>query len=138
MSYLFTYGTLLSGYRGQEPIPDLRSWLHSPIPAVTRGKLWDINGRYPGMTRGQGSVQGEIWTIRDEELALPTIDAYEECGPGSKQEYLRDQVAVTLLDGRSESAWCYFYLHSLQGSTPISHGDWLRYCRARGPSGRDS
>jgi gamma-glutamylcyclotransferase (GGCT)/AIG2-like uncharacterized protein YtfP len=79
-----------------------------------RGNLYDL-GDYPG-ARVVGAepgqrVSGELYRLRDPQLALRILDEYEEFSPlrPSKSLFVREILAVTLEDGRKKRAWAYLY-----------------------------
>ena len=85
-------------------------------------------GAWPGLLRGEETVQGELVRPRDAvELAslLALLDPIEDFRgfdqPGD--EYLREPRRVTS-DAGDELAWTYRYVGPLTLATPIPSGHW--------------
>lgn len=106
-SSLFIYGTLRKEAKSHVK-PSKSLGLDS-----VRGKIYDINGHYPGFKHGDGKVIGEVVEI--DEYNLNLIDYYEG------NEYKR--VKITTSSGIE--AWIYEYVPEVSKSKEIKSGDWL-------------
>jgi gamma-glutamylcyclotransferase (GGCT)/AIG2-like uncharacterized protein YtfP len=106
-SNLFIYGTLR-----KEAKSHLKPSKSLGLDSV-RGKIYDINGHYPGFKHGDGKVIGEIVEIDEDNLDL--IDYYEG------DDYKR--VKITTSNGKE--AWIYEYTPEVSKSKLIKSGDWL-------------
>src|SRR3954451_19856109 len=73
--------------------------------------LFDL-GIYPGaIPAGDGKVWGEVHRMSNPEAVLSTLDEIE-AGRRARPDaslYRREEVSVTLADGRQVPAWVYFY-----------------------------
>lgn len=133
--YLFVYGTLMQGfYEAWQKKAGARLVGKGTIKA----KLYDLDD-YPGAKlAGAGSahcVTGELYRLRDPELATRILDEYEEFSPAapSKSLFLRRLVRVTLEGGRIRRAWAYLYHRAADESKLIPGGDYRsRAGRVRG------
>jgi gamma-glutamylcyclotransferase (GGCT)/AIG2-like uncharacterized protein YtfP len=122
--FLFVYGTLMRGFREDWQRKVGAEFLGR---GTIRGKLYDL-GDYPG-TRVLGAepgrrVSGELYRPRDPELALKTLDEYEEFSPlkPHKSLFIRKLVSVTLEDGRKKRAWVYLYNRGIAKARLIPTG----------------
>jgi len=129
---VFFYGTLMSGFkrRGRDRIdakltPVGRGWIHAA--------LFDL-GLYPGaIPASDAMVLGELHRMADSDAVLLELDAIEGFTPGEPDAslYVRSETPVTLEDGRTETAWTYFYNAPLGGAQRIESGDYLDHLRIR-------
>lgn len=99
-----------------------------------QGKLYEVNG-YPAAIESnnpQDKVYGEIYKMRNSDLLLPELDAYEECTRQfpTPHEYIRKKLIITLCDANKVRAWVYIFNHNIQNLTPINSGDYLNYLNA--------
>lgn len=104
---LFIYGTLR-----KEAKSHIKPSKSLGLDSV-QGKIYDINGHYPGFKHGKGKVIGEVVEIDEANLNL--IDAYEG------NEYKR----VRITTNNKIEAWIYEYTHDISKSQEIKSGDWL-------------
>jgi gamma-glutamylcyclotransferase (GGCT)/AIG2-like uncharacterized protein YtfP len=126
----FVYGTLLPGQ------PNYGLWrgrIESEQEATfANGRLYDM-GYYPMLVEGEvGRVQGLLITVRPQEYeaVVMELDALEGYDPGQPDAcaYCRVERSVTLIDGRSVSAWVYLgHSRYVSELTPVTGGDWARY-----------
>jgi gamma-glutamylcyclotransferase (GGCT)/AIG2-like uncharacterized protein YtfP len=127
---VFFYGTLMSGFKrpGRERID-------SKLTPLGRGSiraaLFDM-GIYPAaVPAADAQVTGELHLMIDPDAVLHELDEIE----GFRAEepdtslYVRAETAVTLEDGRTETAWTYFYNAPLGGASRIESGDYLDYLK---------
>jgi gamma-glutamylcyclotransferase (GGCT)/AIG2-like uncharacterized protein YtfP len=129
---VFFYGTLMSGFKrpGRERIDSKLT----PLGGGTiRAALFDM-GLYPAaVPAADAQVTGELHRMSDSDAVLHELDEIE----GFRAEepdtslYLRAETAVTLEDGRTETAWTYFYNAPLGGARRIESGDYLDYLKVR-------
>jgi gamma-glutamylcyclotransferase (GGCT)/AIG2-like uncharacterized protein YtfP len=129
---VFFYGTLMSGFkrRGRDRIdakltPVGRGWIHA--------SLFDL-GLYPGaIPASDTKVLGELHRMVDSDAVLLELDAIEGFTPGEPDAslYVRSETPVTLDDGRTETAWTYFYNAPLGGAQRIESGDYLDHLRIK-------
>ena len=129
---VFFYGTLMSGFKRAG-----RERLDSKLTPIGRGSihaaLFDV-GLYPAaIPASDAFVQGELHRMSDAESVLRELDAIEGFRPEQPDAslYLRLETPVTLSDGRTESAWTYFYNAPLGSSPRIESGDYLDYLRVK-------
>ncbi len=129
---VFFYGTLMSGFKRPgrarlDPMlhPEGRGW----IPA----SLFDL-GIYPAAIPASDSqVWGEVHRMLDEDAVLGTLDEIEGYRPSEPDQslYVRVETPVTLEDGRSTTAWAYFYNAPLGRAQRIESGDYLEHLRVK-------
>jgi gamma-glutamylcyclotransferase (GGCT)/AIG2-like uncharacterized protein YtfP len=127
-SYLFVYGTLLSG-AGHPMGARLRSQARLEGVATIPGRLYSL-GRYPGLVEAAGAqerVHGELYALHDPEAALKWLDAYEGIVPGDhdRNQYVRAERPVRLVSGEEIAAWVYLYRKDVRRFAPIPGGRWL-------------
>ena len=129
---VFFYGTLMSGFKRPG-----RERLDTKLTPVGRGAihaaLFDV-GLYPAaIPASDAYVQGELHRMSDAVAVLRELDAIEGFRPEQPDAslYLRLETPVTLGDGRTESAWTYFYNAPLGNSPRIESGDYLDYLRVK-------
>ena len=129
---MFFYGTLMSGFkrRGRDRI-DAKL---TPVgPGRIHAALFDL-GLYPGAVPASDSqVRGEVHRMADSDAVLLELDTIEGFRPGEPDAslYVRSETPVTLDDGRTETAWTYFYNAPLGGAQRIESGDYLEHLRIK-------
>jgi len=111
------YGTLKSGFRNRYALRlrrDARLLGRAHMP----GRLYRIRW-YPGMrpTRGNGTVSGELYKLRQPLKTLKVLDAWEE-------SYRRELHLATLDTGESFQAWVYVYRQPRPEYCRIASGEW--------------
>ena len=128
---VFFYGTLMSGFKRPG-----RQRLDARLTPIGRGSihaaLYDV-GLYPAaVPASDASVQGEIHRMSDESV-LHELDEIEGFRPEQPDAslYLRLETPVTLTDGRTATAWTYFYNAPLGNAPRIESGDYLDYLRVK-------
>jgi gamma-glutamylcyclotransferase (GGCT)/AIG2-like uncharacterized protein YtfP len=128
---VFFYGTLMSGFKRPG-----RQRLDAKLTPVGRGSihaaLFDV-GLYPAaIPASDALVQGELHRMSDASV-LHDLDEIEGFRPEQPDAslYTRLETPVTLTDGRTESAWTYFYNAPLGHSPRIESGDYLDYLRVK-------
>jgi gamma-glutamylcyclotransferase (GGCT)/AIG2-like uncharacterized protein YtfP len=129
---VFFYGTLMAGFDLRQ-----RAGIDSKLTYAGRGSihasLFDL-GLYPGaVPAADGLVWGELYEAVEAPsviAALDEIEGYREDEP-DRSLYVRRRTAVTLPDGRSQSAWVYFYNAPLGQAPRIASGDYLEYVKVR-------
>ena len=129
---VFFYGTLMSGFSrpGRARIdPHLvaegRGWI--------RATLFDL-GIYPAaIPAGDGRVWGEVHRMTNADVVLAELDAIEGFQPSKPDAslYTRVETTVTFDNGRTASAWAYFYNAPLGGAQRISSGDYLDHLKVK-------
>lgn len=129
---VFFYGTLMSGFKRRG-----RDRIDAKLTPVGRGwicaALFDL-GLYPGAVPASDSkVLGELHRMSDSDAVLRELDTIEGFTPGKADAslYVRSETPVTLDDGRTETAWTYFYNAPLGGAQRIESGDYLNHLRIR-------
>jgi gamma-glutamylcyclotransferase (GGCT)/AIG2-like uncharacterized protein YtfP len=129
---VFFYGTLMSGFKRPG-----RERLNSMLTPLGRGSiraaLFDM-GFYPAaVPAGDAQVTGELHRMIDAEVVLHELDDIEGFRPEEPDTslYVRAETLVTLEDGRTETAWTYFYNAPLGSAPRIESGDYLDYLKVR-------
>jgi len=133
-SYLFVYGTLMSGAKGELGMAErdrLARESDSLGPAsIAHARLYDL-GRYPGVATGGGVddlVHGEAVLLSDPQSTLAWIDAYEGVVPGREatNEYDRVILQTRLAGGETFDAWVYLLRRVPERAGLIESGRWIR------------
>jgi gamma-glutamylcyclotransferase (GGCT)/AIG2-like uncharacterized protein YtfP len=129
---VFFYGTLMSGFKrpGRSRIdpslsPQGRGWI--------RATLFDL-GIYPAaIPAGEGRVWGEVHRMTDVDAVLAELDSIEGFQPNEPDSslYTRVETTVTFEDGRTASAWAYFYNAPLGHAQRIESGDYLEHLKVK-------
>jgi gamma-glutamylcyclotransferase (GGCT)/AIG2-like uncharacterized protein YtfP len=134
MSLVFFYGTLMRGFDrpGRTRLDDqLR-----PIGRGTiRAALFDV-GLYPAaIPASHSQVRGEVHEMIEADVVLPALDEIEGYSVSEPVTslYTREEVPVTLEDGRVVQAWVYFYNAPLGRAERIESGDYLQHLKVRRP-----
>ena len=129
---VFFYGTLMSGFKRPG-----RSRIDPKLTPVGRGSitatLFDL-GIYPAaIPASDERVVGEVHRMLDADGVLAALDEIEGYRPSLPDAslYTRVETAVTLDDGRVESAWVYFYNAPLGQAQRIASGDYLQHLKVR-------
>ena len=129
---VFFYGTLMSGFKRPG-----RSRIDSKLTPVGRGSikatLFDL-GLYPAaIPASDERVLGELHRMVDPGGVLDALDEIEGYRPSQPDAslYTRVETAVTLDDGRVESAWVYFYNAPLGQAQRIASGDYLEHLKVK-------
>jgi gamma-glutamylcyclotransferase (GGCT)/AIG2-like uncharacterized protein YtfP len=117
---LFTYGTLMRGFRLHRLLAGRSELLGR---GQVRGRLVDL-GSYPGaVPDAAGVVHGEVYRVVEPAL-WATLDSAE--GP----QYHRREVTVRSEDGRELAASMYWYVGPLDRGVPIPGGDYRAHAPA--------
>jgi gamma-glutamylcyclotransferase (GGCT)/AIG2-like uncharacterized protein YtfP len=128
---VFFYSTLMSGFKRPG-----RQRLDSKLTPIGRASiqaaLYDV-GLYPAAVPAtDASVQGELHRMSDDSV-LHELDEIEGFRPEQPDAslYRRLETPVTLTDGRTATAWTYFYNAPLGNAPRIDSGDYLDYLRVK-------
>lgn len=131
--HVFFYGTLMSPFNrpGRQRVnPKLTFTGRGSIKAA----LFDL-GIYPAAipADGPGVVWGEVYEATDPASVLATLDEIEGFRPSEPERslYTRVMADVTLVDGRVQPAWVYFYNAPLGRAQRIASGDYLEHLNGR-------
>lgn len=124
--FLFVYGTLMKGFQ-----EDWQTKVGARLVGRGRisGKLYDL-GEYPGAIRAAADsgeyVRGELYEVKDAELATGILDRFEEFFPRRPRRslFVRIIAPVTLEDGRRENAWVYVYNQPVDETRLVPSGDY--------------
>jgi gamma-glutamylcyclotransferase (GGCT)/AIG2-like uncharacterized protein YtfP len=117
---LFTYGTLMRGFRLHRLLEGRAAYLGRGNVA---GRIVDL-GSYPGAVADPaGCLHGEVYRITDPAL-WAALDSAE--GP----QYHRREVTVRREDGRDQAACIYWYVGPLDRGVPIPGGDYRAHAPA--------
>ena len=117
---LFTYGTLMRGFRLHRLLEGRAAYLGR---GRVVGRILDL-GSYPGaLPDTAATLHGEVYRVADPAL-WAVLDSAE--GP----QYHRREVTVRSEDGRDQAACIYWYIGPLDRGAPIPGGDY----RAHGPA----
>ena len=129
---VFFYGTLMSGFKRHG-----RERIDSKLAPLGRGSiraaLFDM-GLYPAaVPADDAQVTGELHRMIDSAVVLHELDEIEGFRPEEPDAglYVRTETVVTLEDGRTETAWTYFYNAPLGSAPRIESGDYLEYLKVR-------
>jgi gamma-glutamylcyclotransferase (GGCT)/AIG2-like uncharacterized protein YtfP len=124
--FLFVYGTLMRGSCKQWPKRVRAEFVGR---GVIEAELYDL-GDYPGAKLSEPEsgqqVKGEVYRLRDHELATNVLDEYEEFFPSRPQRslFVRKLVSVQMQDGRKRIAWAYLYNRAVDKTKLIPSGDY--------------
>jgi gamma-glutamylcyclotransferase (GGCT)/AIG2-like uncharacterized protein YtfP len=117
---LFTYGTLMRGFRLHRLLDGRAAYLGRGQVA---GRIVDL-GSYPGAVPDPDRhLHGEIYRVADPAL-WGRLDSAE--GP----QYHRREVTVRSEDGREQAASIYWYIGPLDRGVPIPGGDYRAHAPA--------
>ncbi len=118
---MFVYGSLRSA-AGTEWSSRLAANATLVDAGRVKGSLFQIE-QFSGLVLSGGEdrwVVGEVHRLHNPDTLWPVLDEYE----GS--DFPRCVVEVQLNDGRSLSAWVYFYRGDVSHCRRIESGDHLR------------
>jgi gamma-glutamylcyclotransferase (GGCT)/AIG2-like uncharacterized protein YtfP len=129
---VFFYGTLMSGFKrpGRSRVdphltPQGRAWIHAA--------LFDL-GIYPAaVPAGDSRVWGEVHRMTNVDAVLTELDAIEGFQPSEPDAslYTRVETEITFDDGRTATAWTYFYNAPLGRAQRIESGDYLQHLKVK-------
>lgn len=129
---VFFYGTLMSGFK--RPGRDRLDFLLEPVGrGWIRGVLFDL-GIYPAAIPADDSrVWGEVHRMIEPDEVIRELDEIEGFRPSEPDSslYVRVEAPVTLAEGRTATAWTYFYNAPLGGAPRIESGDYLDYLKVK-------
>jgi gamma-glutamylcyclotransferase (GGCT)/AIG2-like uncharacterized protein YtfP len=108
---LFVYGTLKAGCRNHDCLPRGSELLCKT--SIEGFQLWNL-GPYPCVTRGEGTVFGEVWLVSSS--AWPELDEFEGVPDGL---YRREHVVTTCGLATQVYVWAAGYYPPL---TPTAFG----------------
>jgi gamma-glutamylcyclotransferase (GGCT)/AIG2-like uncharacterized protein YtfP len=120
LDLLFTYGTLMRGFRLHALMAERAGWVGEG--SVT-GRLIDL-GRYPAALPDDRAV------IRGEVYRLHTAEHWTALDSAEGPQYHRSRVAVRMTDGRPVEAYIYWYRGPLDRGLPIPGGDYRAHAPA--------
>ena len=129
---VFFYGTLMSGFkrRGRERVD---SKLQNEGRGWIAATLFDL-GIYPAaIPAPEGRVRGEVHRMLDADSVLTVLDEIEgfRSSEPDASLYVRVETPVTLDDGRTTTAWAYFYNAPLGRAERIESGDYLQHLKVK-------
>ena len=135
MDLVFFYGTLMRGFE-----PPGRTRLDDQLRPIGRGSisaaLFDL-GLYPAAIPASDSrVWGEVHEMLEADKVLPALDEIEGYSVSEPVTslYTREEIPVTMDDGRIVTAWVYFYNAPLGRAERIESGDYLQHLKVRRPA----
>ncbi len=128
--HLFVYGSLISAVahpKGER----LRNEAALVGAASLQGRLYKVTW-FPAMVLSDApgdQVHGEVYRMANPDASLAWLDEYEGIvrGPQSvtaQNAYSRDEVAVTMADGRRLLTWTYVYRRDVGGLAQVLSGRW--------------
>ena len=128
LRYLFVYGTLMLGMKN-----DFANLLESHAsfegPATAHGRLFYHPSAYPcaicGLNR-QERIFGELYALKEPELHLPQLDAYEDWNPSQRGTSLFVRVPTTVYRDHHLpcQAWMYYWNQAIDQLIPIASGNY--------------
>jgi gamma-glutamylcyclotransferase (GGCT)/AIG2-like uncharacterized protein YtfP len=125
LNLLFTYGTLLSGFKNEAAVK-----LHQTATLIGKAKcnakMYLIKNKYPGAVLSKFDsdwIEGEIWNLADPYATFVHLDKYEECSKTDPKphEYQRIQTQVFTID-KSYLVWIYEYIGIYDSLNKIESG----------------
>ncbi len=131
--HLFVYGSLRSGFRS-EAYTYVSRYFSLVGNGVVKGRLYDL-GSYPAAVPAEGDsfVHGELYLAKSVEefsWAIGQLDDYEGVkGDEEGPALYRREPAEVFIDGKTVTAWIYWYSGSVEGAPQILSGDLLEYIR---------
>lgn len=118
----FVYGTLKRGFPNARCIPT--EHIQSVVPASLKGFNMYSAGGFPAIVRGDGVVQGELITLKDDAPAqdiLKRVDRLE----GEGRMYKRESLNVLDVSAQEpQEAYVYVWLYSLDGLKRVLNNTW--------------
>ena len=126
---LAVYGTLMSG-QSYEGRPDVERMLEPVGPCRIPGALF-TEGDYPWLVEAEGEVYGELYEVREPEVTLLELDAYENEGRHTGEGQGTYERRVIRLIEPDVDAWVYVWVGELRGEA-IDDGDWRTFLSLRG------
>lgn len=127
-TYLFAYGTLLTGTGDPALDRAFRAAVCDLGPAWVAGRLVRLQG-YPGAVEGAGQVWGRLFEVTRTRCLLRRLDRYEGVSDTPQTgAFLRRLTPVhtparpRLADLRL--AWVYWYRGATRGRALIHSGRW--------------
>lgn len=103
---VFVYGTLKPG---EENFEAYCLGCPEALEAIAYGELYDLPFDYPAMTRGDRVIYGYLLTLDASVLPdLDELEGYDASQPDAQNEYIRQEIEVFNLAGRSLGiGWAY-------------------------------
>jgi gamma-glutamylcyclotransferase (GGCT)/AIG2-like uncharacterized protein YtfP len=131
---LFVYGSLRSGFKS-DAYEYISRFFSFDGDAKVRGKLFDM-GAYPaGVPASDGTIVGELYSIRNESefnWAIGQLDDYEGVSAESDEIQLhRRELVDVFIENSTTSAWIYWYNGSVEGKPFIESGDLIQYLQQK-------
>ena len=121
VNHLFIYGTLRNGEERSGILSEFSSKVYSDCKI--RGKLINLQGGYPGLISGDGSVVGEIHHTPKIQNTLKELDRIEGFNGYVEDGSLFHRV-LTYCEGIP--CWTYVYARSPDDGPVIESGDWSK------------
>jgi gamma-glutamylcyclotransferase (GGCT)/AIG2-like uncharacterized protein YtfP len=121
---LAAYGTLRRTF-GRQASLGVDDQLSFVTSCWWTGRLYDL-GSYPGAVPGEGTVQGELFRLRDPR-AWTVLDRYEGYDPDREAASLFVRRPVPMDEPADEAAWVYWYNGPVGDHERVPSGDWATY-----------
>lgn len=128
LRHLFVYGTLMLRMKN-----DFATLLESHASfegtATTHGRLFHHPSAYPcavcGLCR-QERIFGELYELKEPEVHLPQLDAYEDWNPSQQGTSLFVRVPTSVYRNHqpTRQAWMYYWNQPIDELIPIVSGDY--------------
>lgn len=133
-SYIFVYGTLMSGFGNHKRY--LEGRILNTERATVQGELFHLRYGFPALAQGPGRVAGELIMVKDLESLLPELDELEDYfGPGKDNMYERVSLEVVTESGKKITAYTYRYARLkelVKIGIRVKGGDWREYLKNQG------
>lgn len=134
--HLFVYGSLRSGFRS--PAYEYISCFFNPVQgdATVKGKLVDM-GSYPAgvPTNENHAIVGELFEIKNKNefsWAIGQLDDYEGVSVEFDEVQLyKRAITEVFTNGKTISAWIYWYQGDTTGRPVITSGDMIEYFKQK-------
>jgi len=120
---IFVYGTLLKGQKRESVLANSK-YIGPAI--MNQAEMFDL-GAYPGITKGNGIVIGELYDITEKTMQIiDRIEGYNENNLADSLFIRKEVEACKFIDGKFVNVFSYFYNDSISTNL-IAHGDYRRY-----------
>jgi gamma-glutamylcyclotransferase (GGCT)/AIG2-like uncharacterized protein YtfP len=129
---VFFYGTLMTPFNRTGRLRVDQHLVYTGRGSMNAA-LFDL-GIYPAaVPASEGKVWGEVYEMSHPSIVLQALDEIEGFRPEEPESslYTRNLTPVTLEDGRTVSAWAYFYNAPLGRAQRIESGDYLEHLKVR-------
>jgi len=135
---VFTYGTLMQGFRNHRVMQEAQGKLIGKAILSNKSIYFTNPGSFPAVIDGKGNVYGEVWEISENKITTPygesiypiqildRLEGYNPKRPKENNMYNRQKAIVTMANGKKVWISYYHWNGEIVASLRIKSGDFAK------------